>query len=359
MRKERKTILGYTFEYEIKRININALRFYLKNPRLYSIRRELGDSEPSQEKIYQTLKKRPHVEVLTADIKRQGVLLDAPIVKDKTFEVLEGNSRLAACRNLCDKAIKDKDDKRLKQFSEIDCKTVPHDIPDRVVSVLLGQYHIKSKTRWNPFDTASYVRDRIKELMEDGIDFNDSVSSVIKETGLSSHKIEKMRKTVYMMEKHNEIDHKKYSHYEVVNAMPIAKNTIEEFPELENILVEIIKNKITIKPAERGEQEGKDETIKATKFRDTLRPVLKNNRAKKKLLEMHDLQVAHDFLVKSGSLSRIVKELERFNNFLIENKEEIISVKKSEELGKMKFLFKRIRSNVYTIADTVIKAKDI
>src|SRR5262249_48545141 len=48
--------------------------------------------------IYEELLEQEHVRELKDDIKLNGGLIDPLIVKDNTFEVLEGNSRLAACR---------------------------------------------------------------------------------------------------------------------------------------------------------------------------------------------------------------------------------------------------------------------
>src|SRR5579884_1719005 len=75
------------------------LRFYADNPRVYSVLR--GDGKvPSQEEIQKRLLEMEHVKELIQDIRLNKGLIEPLIVRDGTFEVLEGNSRLAAYRFL-------------------------------------------------------------------------------------------------------------------------------------------------------------------------------------------------------------------------------------------------------------------
>jgi ParB-like chromosome segregation protein Spo0J len=59
--------------------------------------------QPTQEEIQQQLSELEHVKELREDIKRNGGLLEPLIVREGSLEVLEGNRRLAAYRQLAAK----------------------------------------------------------------------------------------------------------------------------------------------------------------------------------------------------------------------------------------------------------------
>src|SRR5450759_795658 len=75
------------------------LKFYLENPRLYSLAREDGH-DPTQEEVEEILAQMDHVKQLVQSIKENGGLIDPVIVQGGSNIVLEGNSRLAAYRIL-------------------------------------------------------------------------------------------------------------------------------------------------------------------------------------------------------------------------------------------------------------------
>src|ERR1700730_11183297 len=75
------------------------LKFYLENPRLYSVVR-LDGTEPTQDDVEEALCGMDHVKQLVQSIKDNGGLIDPVIVQGGTNIVLEGNSRLAAYRIL-------------------------------------------------------------------------------------------------------------------------------------------------------------------------------------------------------------------------------------------------------------------
>ena len=130
-------------------IEQSKLRFFVDNPRIYSIVRA-GDRNPEQEDILEELLKLEHVRELKEDIKLNGGLMDPLIVRANTLEVLEGNSRLAAYRWLYrnhDPSV----------WARVKCTLLPGDIDERLVFALLGQYHIKGKKDWQPFEQAGFL----------------------------------------------------------------------------------------------------------------------------------------------------------------------------------------------------------
>ena len=122
------------------------LLFFVDNPRVFSVVRANG-KQPTQEEIQQQLSELEHVKELREDIKRNGGLIEPLIVRGGSFEVLEGNSRLASYRQLAEKdPIK---------WGMVKCTVLPYDVQDSLVFALLGQFHIKGKKDWAPYEQAS------------------------------------------------------------------------------------------------------------------------------------------------------------------------------------------------------------
>ena len=66
-----------------------------------------------------------------------------------TFVVLEGNSRLAAYRELAkNDAIK---------WGKAKVRLLPDDISEELVFALLGEYHIIGRKDWAPYEQAGYL----------------------------------------------------------------------------------------------------------------------------------------------------------------------------------------------------------
>jgi ParB-like nuclease domain len=95
------------------------------------------------------------LKALIHDISDNGGLIDPLVVRDKDFVVLEGNSRLAAYRFLASKdPIK---------WAKAKCTILPADIDEKLVFALLGQYHVKGKKDWVPYEKAGFLYRRHKQ----------------------------------------------------------------------------------------------------------------------------------------------------------------------------------------------------
>src|ERR1039458_6699113 len=122
-------ILGTKVPTTTQMLPQRNLKFFVDNPRVYSIVRANG-KQPSQEEIEQQLGALEHVRELREDIKRNGGLIEPLIVRDGTLEVLEGNSRLAAYRQLAAK--------EPIKWGMVKCMVLPADVDDSLVFALLG-----------------------------------------------------------------------------------------------------------------------------------------------------------------------------------------------------------------------------
>ena len=173
------------------------LRFFVDNPRVYSILRPDGVA-PSQADIERKLLEMEHVKTLIQDIKRDGGLTDPVVVRAGSLEVLEGNSRLAAYRAL------GKIDPL--KWGSMKCKLLPKDIDERLIFALLGQYHIKEK-RIGSLEQAGFLYRR-------SVIHNIDVEQLAPEIGLSRQKVAHLIDTYQFMLDHNETNTARWSYYD-------------------------------------------------------------------------------------------------------------------------------------------------
>jgi len=96
------TLRGQRIPTRTQDLSHKTLRFFVDNPRIYSLVRA-DDRTPDQDEICEKLLEHEHVKELIVNIAENGGLMDPVIVRDGDFVVLEGNSRLAAYRHLASK----------------------------------------------------------------------------------------------------------------------------------------------------------------------------------------------------------------------------------------------------------------
>ena len=97
--KDTVTLGGQEIPVRNGYLPVHDLSFYSENPRIYSLIQRPG-VEPSQDEIFDRLRGLDHVKQLIQSIRANGGLTDPMLVKDSDLVVLEGNSRLAAYREL-------------------------------------------------------------------------------------------------------------------------------------------------------------------------------------------------------------------------------------------------------------------
>ena len=184
------------------------LQYFVDNPRIYSVVRADGII-PDQEEIEKRLWKMDHVKELRLDIEQNGGLIDPIIVKDGTFEVLEGNSRLAAYRKLAQTdPIK---------WGKIKCTLLPENIEESQIFSLLGQYHIKGKKDWSPYEQAGFLYRRHKQ-------HHINVTELGKDLGIGRKEAGKLIRVYQLMVDNEDNDTSRWSYYyEYLSSTKIAK----------------------------------------------------------------------------------------------------------------------------------------
>lgn len=210
------------------------LRFFPENPRVYSIVRS-DNKEPTQEEIQERLLNMEHVRELIQDIRRNGGLIEPLLVRDGTFQVLEGNSRLAAYRALA------KGDPI--KWGTVKCVVLPSSVEDSYIFAILGQHHIKGKKDWQPYEQAGFVYRRCKNH---GI----QVETLSTEIGLSQKRINHLIATYQFMIDHNETEVTRWSYYDEYLKSSKIRRARKKHAELDKVIVKAVKSQEISKAVE-------------------------------------------------------------------------------------------------------------
>lgn len=270
-------------------LDVVDLKFFVENPRIYSVVWSEGDA-PDQDEIYERLRKYDHVKELMHDIELNGGLIEPVIVHDKTFEVLEGNRRLAAYRMLCEKdSVK---------WGKIKASLLPETVSEESIFALLGQFHIKGRADWAPYEQAGFLYRRFKRHAV-------TKAQLAKEIGLSSARVGKLIATYELMQKHDVRDVNKWSYFEVYNASPGIRKVSEKFPEIEKRFVNDVK------------------TGKIKQAVDVREKMGKLDRATTKTQKSYvdgniNLNQAYERAVRSGGTNNIYARFKKFRDWIIE-----------------------------------------
>lgn len=303
------------------------LLFYPENPRIFSLLRLNSESEPSQQDIQEQLEEMEHVNSLVQSIKANGGLIDPVIVRDNDFVVFEGNSRLAAYRKLARKdPIK---------WGKIRCQILPHDIDEKDIFMLLGQYHIISRKDWAPFEQAGYLYRRHKK-------HEISALNMAKEMGLSEQRVKQLIDIYSFMIDNKICDSQKWSYFDEYFKSNHIKKARGLHIGLDNAVVEKIKS---------------GEIANAIDIRQKLVPVLKiKGNKKEKIIEKfvegsYTIDDAFEKAELAGATSTLIERLSKFKDFTAEKDiiDEITSMN-NEQKNKCIYEIKKIKSNIDDLA---------
>lgn len=340
----KRMIMGTDYYFKEDEIPIERLRFWPENPRIYADMYSLYDentpdfTKPElQEKIYNELKGHNDVRELSGQIEMAG-LMEALIVRKNnrnTYDVLEGNRRLAACRIIKDKAKTKKQTKIIKRFSNLSCEIAPGDLPKNHVFALLGTLHITGKLQWEPFAKASYVKRRVDALKKEGLPEHTALENVGAELGERKHTVATLVANIELMKYANEQITTRYSFYDVLNRNRVVCKDLED---------DALKKQWVTSISDWNE--------KATEFRDAVKAIVKDSRALKKFRNGDlNLEKSAQLAEDSGSTNIIYQKVKRFRDSMVNAKprlkklgveEKLISNKLRFEFGKLETLINDI-----------------
>lgn len=318
------TIGKKVFDVRIDELNQADLKFYVDNPRVYSVLRSQTET-PSQKEIEELMTNMEHVKQLKLSIEENGGLIDPLIVRDGDFVVLEGNSRLAAYRLLC----------RIDpvRWGKVKCTILPGDIDDSAIFTLLGQYHIVGRKDWSPFEQAGYLYRRKQETRY-------PVEAMAKELGITSGVAQNYIKVYGFMLENNELSPDKWSYWEEYLKNRAVKKYRETDKDLDKVVVEAVRTgQITqaMEMRKLGE-------ILASSSKTAKKTV---ERIKKKEITVSD---AYDVLQDSGQINDLIKKLDKFRELINAPEFEKTLNESNEEIkGKAGFTIKKIYKRLESI----------
>lgn len=212
---------GKKIDYHPINLDILKLKYYLENPRVQHI--ISGIKSPTQEQIEKELWGLNSTKDLYQDIKLNQGVIDPVIVKDNV--VLEGNSRLCACRKLYENATTKEEKDKWRWILTIQ---LPSDVTEKQIFQLLGTYHIRGKAAWRTFEKAGYVYKMNNQ-------FQMTTEEIAKDLGLSKAEIERMLDSYITMKNENVKDIEKFSYF-------IEFNKSREFKKEREINPKIVKD---------------------------------------------------------------------------------------------------------------------
>ena len=279
-------IRGVDVPVVMKQLEQTTLRFYPENPRVYSVLHASG-KPPSQEDIQSQLLELEHVKELIVSIRINKGLLEPLMVKDTTFEVLEGNSRLAAYRYLA------KSDP--VKWGMVKCTILPHDIDDSLVFALLGEFHIKGKKDWAPYEQAGFLYRRFTK-------HNADLKALAAEIGMSSQRVKHLVDVYQFMSDKNENDVSRWSYYDEYLRSTKIRRVREDHPELDDMIVNKIRS---------------EEITRAMDLRDQLPVICSTPKVLNKFLaQTQSFETAYESAVSQGGDSTHLKTVKRFREWV-------------------------------------------
>ena len=309
---------------------VERLAFYPENPRIYS--QFAGSVDRTQENIQAKLEAMDHVRGLRSQIDRDGQvnepLFCIPIFPESDlhgqydYQVLEGNSRLAALRM---------SKKGSLPPSHVACNVFDfsgynEQETESLIFSLLGQFHIIGKTNWRSYENGAYIHRRFNNH---GV----GVEDIAKEIALSPSKVRQMVMAFQMMIDAEDDNTSRWSYYEAYASSTKLKNQRESVPDFHERVVSLIKA---------------DKFPRALDMRDKLPDIMRNKRARKIFfdeIEPDPFQEALAVADISGDTDAAFKRLQRFRNDLAtsQTKSQITKLLRSDSSkGRTKYELNQI-----------------
>lgn len=303
------------------------LKFWPDNPRVYSLL-DHSASEPDQNAIFHSMLKLEHVKALRHDILDNGGLIDPIIVRNDDFVVIEGNSRLAAYRSLASGG-------DLQKWNTVRCRVLPADISDADVYAMLGQYHVKGKKDWAPYEKAGFVYRRHTGQRVD-------ITDIARELGVSSQQIKHLVDVFQFMKDNGDDNREKWSHYDEFLKSRKIKKARDEITDFEHKVVGLIKSG----------------AVRAVDIRDQLPMICQAPKILKKFVKGGlDIGDAYADARHAGGDSVELSKVKRFRSWICEP--EVLDEMAGHNPGvrqKIKFELKKIEARISTIRKQLEKS---
>ena len=317
-------ISGQTVPTKRGELKHGDLSFWPDNPRIYSIVHQT-EVPPDQEEIQLELLSLEHVKKLVNAIKHHGSLQHPIVVLDKSFEVIEGNSRLAAWRYLAQRGA--------KEYAKIPAMVLPADTGEDLIYSYLNQEHIEGKTKWSAYEQAGVIYRLIETSGKD-------VGALKDQMNISKQVAQKMYDTYALMVRHGEDKPNRYSYYEAYLVNSKAKAKRKKEPRMDDRIVEEIrKNEVT-----------------AQEFRKMLPVVCENSKEFSKFISgKSSLLGAYENLEAKGKTKGLVVQLRNIHNQVQEMKKSEFDALQASASKDAEFRLNRIITTLQNLKRQVYR----
>ena len=293
-------IRGNTIPYTEKLIPVRELAFYPDNPRIYS--EFLNPEDQTQENIQKKLVETEDVKELRAQLDSDGQvnepLLCVPIDEGSelrakyTYQVLEGNRRLAALRM---------EKKATLPMTDVTCHILDlsgynEKIRESLIFQLLGQVHIIGKKNWETYERAAYIYRRHKKH---GVTIEDIGKEI---PGQTPAKLRQLIDAFEMMLDADDRNTSNWSYYLAFVSGRRMGTTRKDIPNLDDRVVSLIKD-------------GKFH--RALDLRDRLPDILNSKSARAMFFDEDEDDPFREALAIAdarGDTNAVLKRLKRFRN---------------------------------------------
>lgn len=295
-------------------LDVTSLNFFVDNPRIYSLV-HVNQKTPDQNDIYSQLIDMDHVKELIQDIKLNDGLIDPIIVRNGIWDVLEGNSRLAAYKYLC---IIDP-----VKWGRIKSTILPQDIDEKLIYALLGQYHVKGKKDWSPYEQAGFLYRRFKIQNED-------LPTVSTELGITQKHAKHLINVYEFMAQHGVSETTKWSYYDEYMKNRNIQKARSSYANFDSLIVTKIRT---------------GEIKRAVDVRDELPAICSAPKVLKKFAERRiDFSNAFEEAEDFGADSPALKRLRKFRDWLGSAEAEASLMDSSDEaMKKINFELQKIK----------------
>lgn len=309
----------------------SELKYFPENPRIYSLLNVSKSNVPDQDEIERKLCGMDHVKQLVQSIRANGGLIDPLIVRDGDYVVLEGNSRLAAYRTLSKTNV--------LEWAKVKCTLLPADIDERLIFLLLGQYHIISRKDWSPFEKAGYLHRRHRE-------YKIPIEEMAAEMGDTPSENKYMIFVYETMLANGDSDTSKWSYYFEMLKVKSVIETMERKPEFkEKVFSDIKTGKIEAAADVR-------KIAKLTKAKSKGGSKVLDKWVKDKL----NLEDAVSILEEQGDANAFVQRCARFRESLADSEiEKELKKLEGEGLNKCQFELAKIQKRVEQLLKIIEK----
>jgi len=333
---EATPINGRNVPYTIKIINTSELMFWDENPRVYAAVQghpDFANASPQgkQKIIYEQMLKEESTARAKEGMERHGGLQEPLIVDLRGNIVIEGNSRLAAARELAEK-----DE---SHWGALECKCY-NNINEEEKIAFLNQMHIQGKVQWTPHAKAATYHRQWEKRHDDP---RWTQAHIAKINGVSPSHVSQQIRIIEMMVAEGDNDPRKYSWYKVVLENKKLVTEFERLPGLEERIMGTVKRART---ADKEESNARA----ATKFRDELRAIT----AKPKVLADYakgklNLEKAAERARMSSAAQKLRKAREHLQAIETEDVEGM----SEQERNDARSILRRVRQELDRVADSI------